>query len=148
MLGGACVWLVGWCNVDAVMVAVIIRTIQQFSLKEEHRTARKAFPSSSQRNTWDGNINNATERTQSRTLLILLYRPNWLRTTVWPGWIHTAESDWATLYMRPQPHTTEPRTHGGTKSSNARCPQGSTLSTWRSLMRWGSLRGCRDDLNR
>lgn len=77
-------------------------------------------------------------RTQSRTLLILLYRPNWLKTTVWPGWIHTAESDWAMLYMRPQPHTTEPRTRGGTKSSNAQCPQGSTLSTWRSSMRWGA----------
>lgn len=44
------------------MVAVIIQTIQHFSLKEEHRTAQKAFPSSSQQNTWDGDINNATKK--------------------------------------------------------------------------------------
>lgn len=68
------------------------------------------------------------------------YRPNWLKTTVWPGWIHTAESDWAMPCMRHQPHTMEPKIHDGTKSSNAQCRQVWTLSTWRSSTRWGDMR--------
>lgn len=70
------------------------------------------------------------------TLLVLLFRPNWLKTMVWPEWIHTVGSDWAMQSMRRQLLITEPRTHAGTRWSSARSPPAWTLSTWRSLMRW------------
>lgn len=73
-------------------------------------------------------------------LLVLLQRQSWLRTTVWPGWIRTVGSDWATRYMRHQPLTMEPRTHAGTRSSSVQCRLGWTPFTWKYLMRWGAHR--------
>lgn len=73
-------------------------------------------------------------------LLVLLQRQSWLRTTVWPGWIRTVGSDWATPYMRHQPLTMEPRTHAGTRSSSVQYRLGWTPFTWKYLMRWGAHR--------